>query len=205
MTVIVLVRHCRPHAAAEGRFCGALDGGLSPRGCAEAAELAAALEAAQLGALYTSPFPRALETAAAVGGRAGLRPVVDDRLREIDFGEVEGLRYDELEAARPELFEAWLQAPTELAFPGGEAYRELQQRALAALDEIADRHADGTVCVVTHAGPIRAALAAWLSLPPEAVFRLDQRYGAVNVVDLTEGTITVRLLNGPPGSQVVDN
>ena len=65
-----------------------------------------------------------------------------------------------------------------------------------ALSELLPRHPDETVAVVTHAGPIRAALGAWLGMLDEATFRLDQRFAAVNVVDWVEGVPMLRLVNG---------
>jgi hypothetical protein len=53
-----------------------------------------------------------------------------------------------------------------------------------------------TIAAVTHAGSIRAALAAWLHIADEAIFRVDQRYAAVNVVDWIDGVPLVRLVNG---------
>jgi broad specificity phosphatase PhoE len=167
----------------------------------DAAELAQRVTAYEPAALYTSPLERALRTSHILvhslgrDAQPGLRvePVVDDRLREIDFGDVEGLGFDELP---PGLQRGLLREPTRVRFPGGETYAELQDRVGEALDEIARRHDGQTVVVVSHTGSIRAALARWLLTPDEAIFRLDQRYGAVNVVDLIEGTPVVRLVNG---------
>jgi alpha-ribazole phosphatase/probable phosphoglycerate mutase len=65
------------------------------------------------------------------------------------------------------------------------------------LDEIVSQHGEETVVAVSHAGAIRAALAPWLSIPPEASFRVDQRFAAVNLVDWIDGVPLVRLVNGP--------
>jgi broad specificity phosphatase PhoE len=137
-------------------------------------------------AVYTSPLERARRTAAAIGAA-----VVDERLREIDFGEVVGLGFDELP---PDLQTSLLTEPTRMRFPGGETYPELRTRIVAALDEIAARHS--VAAVVSHAGPIRAALATYLLMDERALWRIDQRFGALNVVEFVEGVPLVRLLNG---------
>jgi alpha-ribazole phosphatase len=121
-------------------------------------------------------------------------PRVDPRLREIDRGEAEGRAFDELPA---ELQRGLLEAPLRVRFPGGETYEELRTRVMATLDELAARHPHETVAVVTHAGAIRAALATWLLLPDEAVFRIELDLGGVTVVDLVDGTPLVRVVNGP--------
>jgi probable phosphoglycerate mutase len=158
-----------------------------------AAALAHVLEPLRLGAVHTSPLARARETAAAVARPHALMPAVAEGLREIDLGEVEGRSFDDYPR---QLREALLRDPTHARFPGGETYTELQRRVSAAVDEIVARHRDATVAVITHAGPIRALLAAWLHIADDAIFRLDQRYGSVNVVDWIDGVPLVRLVNG---------
>ena len=83
-----------------------------------------------------------------------------------------------------------------MRFPGGETYGELRKRVCPALEAITAAHPDQTVAVVTHAGPIRAALSVWLGMSDEAVFRIDQRLAAVNVVDWLDGVPLIRLVNG---------
>ena len=159
----------------------------------EAQALASALATLSLSAVYASPLERALATAQTVAARHGLVPVVIADLREIDFGQVEGLEFDELP---PGLQAGLLSQPSKVRFPGGETYEDLSERVCHALREIVARHGGETVAVITHAGSIRAALAAWLGIKGDAIFRIDQRTASVNVVDWVEGTPIVRLVNG---------
>jgi broad specificity phosphatase PhoE len=114
-------------------------------------------------------------------------------LREIDFGEVEGVQFEDYP---PTLQAALLNTPGTARFPGGESYEQLRARVVAAVEEIVLRRAGATVVAVSHAGAIRAALATWLSVPADAAFRIDQSYGSVNVVDWLDGAPFVRLVNG---------
>ncbi len=196
MSRVVLLRHAEPEDDARGRCYGSLDVGLSPDGHARAARLAEELRDLPLDAVYASPRRRALDTAAPIAAAHGLAPRVDDRLRELDFGELEGRLYDEIAASEPELYAAWMATPTSVRFPGGESFADLRERALAACGEIRRRHA--CALVVTHGGVVRAALAEWLAMPPEAIFRLDQSYGGVTVVDWLDEAPLVRVLNVTP-------
>jgi broad specificity phosphatase PhoE len=166
---------------------------IDPAEPATAEALAHVLRPLPFAAVYTSPLARAHDTALAVAREHELTPAVVEDLREIDLGEVEGRPFDEYP---DELQAALLRTPAEACFPGGETFTELRQRVCAAVNEITERHPDATVAVITHAGPIRALLAAWLRIDGDAVFRLDQRYGAVNVVDWVDGVPLVRLVNG---------
>ena len=168
------------------RHAAAGDGG-------QVAQLAERLAGLDVAAVYTSPLERAAATAEAVAARHGLPPLVLDDLREIELGDVEGLQFDEYP---PELQAALLNAPGSVQFPGGESYEQLRRRVVGALEHIASQHGDGTAVAVSHAGAIRAALATWLSVPPDASFRLDQSFASVNVVDVVDGMPLVRLVNG---------
>lgn len=175
MTRLVLCRH-----AEEGNL-------------AQAGELAAALADLPLEAVYTSPLQRAVLTAEAVAAEHELIPIEIADLREIEFGEVDGLTFDQYpEELQTEL----LSRPLSVRFPGGETYAELRDRVCRALGEIAAAHQDRAVGVVTHAGPIRAALAAWLEISEKAIFRIDQRPASVNLVDWLDGVPLIRLVNG---------
>jgi alpha-ribazole phosphatase len=160
---------------------------------AEAQDLAVALAGIPFASVYTSPLARAVETAQAIAVTHGLVPIEVADLREIEFGDVEGLEFDQYP---PQLQTELLKEPLSVRFPGGETYGELRMRVCRALDEVVRRHSDESVLIVTHAGSIRVALAAWLGIASEAIFRIDQRTASVNVVDWVEGTPIVRLLNG---------
>jgi broad specificity phosphatase PhoE len=184
--------------AARGRVCGRLDVGLSPAGEAQADRLAASLSSERPSALYASPVRRALETAEQLGSALRLEPRLDPRLRELDFGELDGLTYEEAAERWPELYETWMRTPTEVRFPGGESFADLKHRAIEVISGIVAAHAGETVVVVAHAGVIRALLVDWLSMPDEALFRIEQRYASVNVVEVLDGAVNVRLVNGAP-------
>ena len=194
MSRLVLLRHAEPEEDSRGRCYGSLDVGLSPAGLQHAERLARDLAGLALDGVYSSPRRRALDTAARIAAARGLVPAVDDRLRELDFGILEGRRYEEIERSEPELFRAWMETPTEVTFPGGESYDDLRRRAVAVCDEIRGRH--GCALVVTHGGVVRAVVSECLAIPAAAIFRIDQSYGGLTVVDWIEETPIVRVLNG---------
>jgi alpha-ribazole phosphatase len=193
VTRVILLRHAEPADDARGRCYGRLDVGLSAAGFEHARRLPASLSPLDYDAVYTSPRVRARQTAEPLASARGLSPVIDDELRELDFGELEGRRYEEIEASEPELYRAWMETPTRVRFPGGESYADLRVRGLRGLERIRARH--DAALVVTHGGIIRAALADWLGMPDEAIFRLDQSYCGTSVVEWLDGVPIVRLLN----------
>ncbi len=200
MTRLLLIRHAEPDEDARGRCYGRLDVGLSPAGLASAERLAESLRAVELDAVYVSPRLRAVQTASALGASR----TVDDRLRELDFGQFEGRTYDEIEREHPEFFRSWMETPTLIRFPGGESYAELRERVAAAVGYIVEANTDKTVALVTHGGVIRAALAVALGLPDDRAFALALGYARLSIVDMFDGTPIVRLVNGVSADVPVD-
>jgi broad specificity phosphatase PhoE len=189
-TRLVLVRHAATDPDLRGHCYGRLEVALSADGQRQAGELAAALAAEPLAVVYASPLARAIETAAALAD-----PVPVEALREIDFGELEGRAYEEIRRERPDLFRTWMETPTAVRFPGGESYADLRERVLTAVAGIRERHAGEAVAIVAHGGVIRVVLADALGLADGAVFRLDQAYAGLSVVDWVSGAPVVRVVN----------
>ena len=194
-TRLVLVRHAETEERARGLCVGRLDVPLGKAGHRQAERLAAALADEQLAAVYTSPLARARDTAGPIGAAQGVEPVVVGALLELDFGELEGLPFERIEAEHPALFLAWMETPDEVRFPGGESLEDLRARVLPAVARLRARHDGGAVAVVAHAGVLRVILAEALGLTGAALFRLDQSAGGVSVVDWVGGIPVVRVVN----------
>lgn len=141
-----LVRHGETDWTSARRFCGWSDPPLNERGRAQARELRSSLAGVEFDSVVSSSSVRALETARLAYGE----PVVDERLRELDFGEIDGTSWDD---CSPDLREQLLAYETFTA-PRGEAVSALMARVAAALRDLgAGRH-----LVVTHGGVIRGLL-----------------------------------------------
>lgn len=199
-TRLVLVRHAETEDAARGLCVGRLDVPLGKAGRRQAEVLASALADPPLAAVYTSPLSRARDTAGPLGAAHGVEPVVVPELVELDFGELEGMPFERIEAERPALFRAWMETPDEVRFPGGESLADLRARVLPVVRRLRGRHEGGAVAVVAHAGVLRVVLADALGLAGGAVFRLDQSPGGVSVVDFLGPTPVVRAVNALPRS-----
>ena len=162
-TVLLLARHGETDWNRERRFQGHADRPLNDVGRRQALELAELLRGEVLATVYTSPLKRASETARIVAEQLDLVPRELEALREIDVGDWEGLTVEDVRARYPEQLDvAW-----HTGWPNGETHDELGARVLPALLELETLHPEETVLGVTHAGPIRAALAAAAGLTHE--------------------------------------
>jgi len=196
MTHVWLIRHGDPAVEARNRCYGSLDVGLSEEGHKQLERVADYLQSEPISAVYTSPRSRALEGARILASTfsGGILTVAED-LREIDFGDFEGLTYEEIAGRNPELYHLWMENPTEVLFPNGESFREMRDRVLKAFDAIQRKHDGQTIAVVTHGGVNRILLAHALRMPINCIFRLAQDYSAINLIEFMQGFPVVRLLN----------
>src|SRR5262249_19092913 len=144
---------------------------------------------------YSSPLSRAVETVRIVVEPHGLPFQIMKELAEIDFGDLEGLRYEEVQDRYPEIFHSWMTRPIETRFPNGENFTQMSARVLSALDLLLSRHRGQCIAIVTHAGVIRLILAQALSIPDNQIFRLEQDYGATNRIDYFDHGPLVKLMN----------
>ncbi len=131
-------------------------------------------------ALYCSPLERARETAAGVGRRLGLKPIVERGLLECDFGGWTGAELAELRKL-PEWQTVQLH-PSGFRFPGGESFVEVQARMAAVTERLCARHPGATVVAVSHADPIKIALGDALGVPLDLVQRTVVSPASVSVV-----------------------
>jgi broad specificity phosphatase PhoE len=156
----------------EGRYQGQADPSLNDRGRAQAQRVAEALRGQRLDALYASDLRRAAETAEAIGRATGLAVRYDPRLREIHQGEWQGLLVTEIERRYPELFRRWQVAPLRVTLPGGENITQMQERVLAAVEDIVRQHPGQRVAIVAHKLPIAVIKCRYQDIPLEHLWDL---------------------------------
>jgi broad specificity phosphatase PhoE len=152
-TTLLFVRHASTQwTAPPSRYQGRTDLPLSPRGHAEAEQLADRLQRIKLDAIYSSPLRRARETAVALAYGRLLPLETDDRIIELSYGDWEGKQHVQVEEDQADALIAWASglAPA----PGGESRIELTRRVSAFLDDVIEQ---GTVAVITHKEVIRAS------------------------------------------------
>jgi len=175
--MLVVVRHGRTEANASGLLLGRHDPPLDETGRSQAAALAAAV--GDVDRIVASPLRRAQETAAAFGGVVE----VDDRWIELDYGDWDGRPIADVGA------EEWARWRRDVHFrpPGGETLAELGDRVRQACDDLVDAATTGTVVLVSHVSPIKAAVTWALGVGDEAVWRLYVAPASITRIDVRDG------------------
>lgn len=176
---------------------------LAEAGVAQAERAAERIaELSSVDALYTSPLERARETAAPIGRTLGMKPVVDRGLLEADFGEWTGAELKEL-MKLPE-WSTVQRAPSTFRFPGGESFAEMQHRIVGALERLRTAHPGGTIVCVSHADPIKAAIAHAVGTHLDLFQRIVVSTCSISVIAWpqhgTGGTPVVLAVNSTGGS-----
>ncbi len=157
-TLVLLVRHGQTPTTGKvlpGRAPGLH---LAESGVAQANKVAERISAlARIDAIYASPLERARETAAPIGRATGTKVSIDKGLLECDFGDWTGAELKKL--MKLPQWNTVQRSPSTFRFPNGESFTEMQTRMVSTLDRLCARHPGGTIVCVSHADPIKAAVA----------------------------------------------
>jgi probable phosphomutase (TIGR03848 family) len=190
-TRLVLVRHAVTSETGP-KLSGRLPGiDLSDKGVGQAEATAKRLAALPVRAIYASPIERTTQTAEHIAKCHGLDVQALPGVVEADYGDWTGGVIVEL--AKTEEWRVVQVAPSRARFPNGESIREMQARTVAALDEVVARHPHETVVVVSHADPIKSAIAHYTGVHLDLFQRVHVSPASVTVFDFhTFGVMMVK-------------
>jgi alpha-ribazole phosphatase len=192
---LILVRHGETDWNAQRRYQGWSDLPLNEVGLQQADALAVHLAGEQLDAVYASDLERAMQTAQIIAEGHNQPVIADLRLREISFGDWEGLTFDEVRARWPGEVDAWLGDSLRIAPPSGETLAQVAGRVQDAFNDVAGKNEDRTVLLVAHGGPLRVLLCLALGLDVRAHWRFRLDAASVSELSVYDGEATLVKLN----------
>lgn len=192
---LYLVRHGLTIWNHEFRYQGHTDISLSSEGIAQAKALQQRFQLENFTAIFCSDLQRAQETARIINQPHKLRIQVNQYFKEINFGEWEGLTYDDLKDKYPEQIKVWQKTPHLLRLERGETFVELRDRALIGIREITSKYPEGNILIVTHGGTIASLICGLLEEPLTKMWDYKQKNSAVNILNISDKKVTIELLN----------
>jgi len=198
-TVVLLVRHGQTPTTGKllpGRAPGLHLADVGREQAQRAAERIAALK--QVDAIYSSPLERARETSAPIAAARNLKVKVDKGLLECDFGQWTGAELKAL-MKLPE-WNTVQRAPSTFTFPGGESFTAMQNRIVGAIDRLRAAHPGGTIVCVSHADPIKAAVAHAMGTHIDLFQRIVISTCSVTAIAYGMGAPVVLTVNSTGGS-----
>ncbi len=196
-TRIYLIRHGEIAGSEIFRYNGQTDVPLTPKGLDQYHLLAERLKEVQVSACYTSDLTRCVQGAEILTAGRSIPFHAKKELRELSFGDWEGMAFTELAERFPEAWKNRLKGFVEFRAPGGENLLDLRDRVVPEIQEIIARHIGEEVFVIGHGGVNRIILLDAVGAPPSSMFRIEQEYGCLNIIDYYEdGNPVIKLLNG---------
>ncbi len=196
MAYVLLIRHGQNDWVNKNRLAGWIPGvHLNEEGRAQVEELSQRLRPVPIKAIYSSPLERCMETAVALAQPHALEVVALPALGEVRYGDWEGKKIKKLARKKRRWF-AVQHHPSRFKFPGGESFRDVQQRAVTAIEQLSRRHKEDLVTVVSHADVIKLVLAHYLGMHMDLFQRLAVSPASVSALFLSEaGMVRVLRIN----------
>jgi probable phosphomutase (TIGR03848 family) len=198
-TLVLLVRHGQTPTTGKllpGRAPGLH---LADTGIEQARRAAERLGVlSRIDAVYASPLERTRETAAPIAAARNLKVQIDKGLLECDFGQWTGAELKQL-MKLPE-WNTVQRAPSTFTFPGGESFTAMQSRIVGAIDRLRERHQGGVIVCVSHADPIKAAVAHALGTHLDLFQRIVISPCSVSAIAYHAGGPVVLTVNSTGGS-----
>ncbi len=199
MTLVVLIRHAHSVANGSGILAGRTEGiRLSPTGRKQAQELAKRLGVIPIKSLRSSPLERCEQTISPwlrkfADSNPKLTVQIDEDLSEVDYGEWTGRKLRSL--SKEPLWKTVQEEPSKVVFPAGESLRDMQDRAMRALQRGLDRRGKGHVILVSHGDVLKSIIASALNLHLDEFQRIVIDPASISILDYSAPKPRLILMN----------
>jgi len=193
---VYLIRHGETANSEQICFNGHFDVGLSSGGIEQFRLISASLKNHPIHSVYSSDLKRTRICAEIIAEPHGLKPITHRELRELCFGEWEGLTVREVNEKYPNELENRLKDVETFSVKGGESFHQLKTRVIPKFEEIVAKHPHDAIAIVAHGGVNRVILGHLLGISMNNIFRIQQEYGAINVIQFYEDSVVVELIGG---------
>ena len=195
MSRLLLVRHGETELKSSLRYWGRSDVALSDLGIRQAELLRERLHPEKIDLIYSSNLQRALVTAQIIIGKRNLDITACLELREIDFGQLEGLTFDEINRLYPEVARMWLEQAPALTYPGGESLTEMDKRVQRFKSRLDGQSNEATVLIVAHAGVLRTLVCQLMGLESRQRWQIRLDLASLTIIETYPESAILTLLN----------
>lgn len=197
VTTLYLIRHGLTENGEERRYKGHIDVPLSEKGMKQMERVSKYIvqKSITLDTVYCSDLSRATKSAEIIAEPHSLYTIVSLFLRERGFGIWEGMSFEEIREKYPIEFESWAENPLKFSPMGGENSEGVRKRVIKALEEIIGNFNGKHIAIVAHGGVNRIILCHLMGVPLENIFRIEQDYGALNIIEFWDKYPVVKLIN----------
>ena len=184
MTRLLLVRHGDTDYNHNRRFLGHTDIEMSAFGIKQVMRLRDYIAGEKINAVFSSDLKRTIKTAEILTAGRKLDIVLCPELREVNYGECEGLSFGQIGEQYPDVAAKCLNFNLELDFPGGEDFKTFIKRTRSFLKRLKNQPANNTVLVVSHGGPLKTLICHFLGLNMKNWDRIHLDTASLSIVYL---------------------
>lgn len=195
MAKLLLVRHGDTALNSRERFWGHTDVKLSEAGMCQAHRLRDRLTSEKINAIYASDLQRSLVTAQIIASEHHLEVCACPEIQETNFGQIEGMTFEEMKMRFPDLTNQWLNWSLQIQFPGGENVAQVDKRVGQFMERIKRHTEDETILVVAHAGVLRMLICRLLEIDLQHWRQLRLSLASLSIVETHPGGSLLMLLN----------
>ena len=195
MTKLYLVRHGRTAFNHENRVQGQNPIPLDSEGFAQARHLRDRLADVAFAEAYCSDLLRTRQVCETILSNGNVAHSESSDLRELDYGEWEGLSINEVKDRYPEEFSGMLAGENDCAPPGGESVTQLLERTGRFVEQVKSRGTEGNVLVVCHGGSLRGLIVQLLGLPETTFWSFQVDLASISIVNIYPGRTVLTSLN----------
>lgn len=195
MSKLLLVRHGETELKSSERLWGHTDVKLDALGLKQAERLRDRLAQEKIDSIYSSNLQRALVTAEIIAARHQLAVVLCAELREIDFGHLEGLTFNEINQLYPEVVKLRMKRSPKLKYPGGDSFVEFSKRVSKFLSRLEQHTAEETILIVAHSGVLRVLLCRLLNMDLRHLWQFPLDLASLSILETNQQGAILSLLN----------
>jgi len=192
---LLLVRHGDTGSSSTRKLWGCSDIELSAAGLRQAERVRDRLATHEIGTIYSSNLKRALVTAETIASRHQSDVITCAELREMSYGHLEGLTFDEISRLHPEATKLWIERNPGLRFPGGESLTELDSRVSGFLGRLDEHAPDETMLIVAHSGSLRILVCHLLGIELKLWWQIRLDFASLSIFDTHPQGAVLSLLN----------
>lgn len=190
-----IVRHGQTNWNILGKTQGHGNSDLTKKGEEQAIELAKAMVNYPIDLIYSSDLGRAVQTAKIIGDKIGVEIEETPALREMGFGEWEGLLIEEIKKNHSKIYDTWRNEPHLAEIPGGETLHIIKDRVDKFIEEINKKYDNKHILLVSHSVTVRVMLLSFLNSGVENIYRIKQDNTALNIVEFRNYGPVVQKMN----------
>ena len=195
MVKLILVRHALTVDNQKSRLSGHIDSSISEEGKEQIDKITNYLKDFDIDKIYTTTSSRTKDTVKKLSELKSIEIIEKESLKEISFGDFEGLTFDEIKDKYPKEFQDMIEKGYEYKYPNGESLIDSYNRVCIELDNIISNNDDRTILICSHGGTIRNIITYLRSNSYKYHWNFKIDNGSVTILEVQDGFTVITAMN----------